>query len=96
MTFDRSGRLLSEESLQRGYYISADPEYVTDNYSTLYSDMRLVEIDSLFKYPYDSINNDRLEGDEMCKVTYHEYKISVDGSLKVIRYDTTGFFKTGY
>jgi hypothetical protein len=96
ITFDRSGKLLTEEPLQRGDYVSADPQYATDNYSTLYPDMRLVEIDSLFRYPYDSINNDRLEGEEMCKVTNHEYKIEVNGSLKVIRYDTTGYFKTGY
>jgi hypothetical protein len=96
ITFDRSGKLLTEESLQRGDYVSADPQYATDNYSTLYPDMRLVEIDSLFRYPYDSVNNDQLEGDEMCKVTNHEYKIQNDGSLKVIRYDTTGYFKTGF
>jgi len=57
--------------------------------------MTLVEIDSLFKYPYDETNNDRLDGDEMCKVTHHEYKINPDGSLNVTRYDSTDFFKTG-
>ncbi|MEI9918988.1 MAG: hypothetical protein WDO14_09340 [Bacteroidota bacterium] len=93
ITFDRSGKLLSQEALQRGEYVSADQQYATNNHATLYADMRLYEVDSLFKYPYDSVKNDRTEGDVMCKVTQQEHTIQPDGSLKVIRNNSTGFFK---
>jgi hypothetical protein len=95
LTFSTSGELIAEESLQRGHYVSADLQWATSNYSTLYPNMTLIEIDSLFRYPYDEAENDRLDGDEMCKVTRHEYIINPDGSLKNLRYDTTAFFKAG-
>lgn len=95
LTFDADGNLLKEEALQRGHFITGDPEYASKNYSTLHPDRRLVAVDSLFKFPYDPTTNSPIEGEKTCKVTQHEYVVNADGRLKMTRYETTDFFNTG-